>query len=76
GRVEDETVHLEHDAELQDARWYSLAEVEEALRIGTGPLDAGPNPEYKGGLRLPGSIAIANRLMTSVVEGDFWKAKM
>ncbi|KAI5292952.1 NADH pyrophosphatase [Ascosphaera atra] len=76
GRVEDETVHLEHDAELQDARWYPLAEVEEALRIGTGPLDAGPNPEYQGGLRLPGSIAIANRLMTAVVEGDFWKAKI
>ncbi|KAJ9664449.1 NADH pyrophosphatase [Coniosporium apollinis] len=67
---EGETVHLGHDAELEDARWFSVEEVREALRVGTSGLGDEAGPEYKeGGLRLPPKTAIANQLMTAVVNG-------
>ncbi|KAF2021117.1 hypothetical protein BU24DRAFT_416781 [Aaosphaeria arxii CBS 175.79] len=65
-----ETVHLGHDAELEDAKWFTLDEVREALRIGTSGLGEDAGPEYKpGGLRLPPKTAIANQLMSAVVNG-------
>lgn len=67
---EGEKVHLGHDAELEDAKWFSFDEVREALRTGTSGLGEDPGPDYKaGGLRLPPSTAIANQLMTAVVNG-------
>ncbi|KAF2201049.1 hypothetical protein GQ43DRAFT_481054 [Delitschia confertaspora ATCC 74209] len=65
-----EDIHLGHDAELEDAKWFTADEVREALRVGTSGLGEGPGPEYKeGGLRVPPKTAIANQLMASVVEG-------
>ncbi|EUC36902.1 hypothetical protein COCVIDRAFT_114713 [Bipolaris victoriae FI3] len=67
---EGETIHLGHDAELEDAKWFTAEEVREALRVGTSGLGEGAGPEYKeGGLRLPPKTAIANQLMTAVVNG-------
>ncbi|KNG47766.1 nadh pyrophosphatase [Stemphylium lycopersici] len=67
---EGETIHLGHDAELEDAKWFTVDEVREALRIGTSGLGENAGPEYKeGGLRLPPKTAIANQLMTAVVNG-------
>ncbi|KAF2140230.1 uncharacterized protein K452DRAFT_252934 [Aplosporella prunicola CBS 121167] len=65
-----EAIHLGHDAELEDAKWFELDEIREALRIGTSGLGEDPGPEYQeGGLRLPPRTAIANQLMRAVVEG-------
>ncbi|OSS46953.1 hypothetical protein B5807_09004 [Epicoccum nigrum] len=65
-----ETVHLGHDAELEDAKWFSAEEVREALRVGTSGLGEEPGPEYKeGGLRLPPATAIAHQLVSSLVGG-------
>ncbi|OAL46856.1 NADH pyrophosphatase, partial [Pyrenochaeta sp. DS3sAY3a] len=67
---EGETIHLGHDAELEDAKWFTAEEVREALRVGTSGLGDAAGPEYKeGGLRLPPKTAIANQLMTAVVNG-------
>jgi NAD+ diphosphatase len=64
-----EEIHLKHDPELEDAKWVSIEEVAEALRIGTSGLGEGPGPEYKeGGLRLPPPTAIANQLLVAVVK--------
>lgn len=65
-----EKIHLEHDPELEDAKWYELDEVRDALKIGTSDLGAPPVPDYKeGGLRLPPPTAIANQLIQAVVNG-------
>ncbi|KAI9766284.1 MAG: NADH pyrophosphatase [Geoglossum simile] len=65
-----EEIHLKHDPELEDAKWVSIEEITEALKIGTGWFGEGPGPEYKeGGLRLPPSTAIANKLLVAVVGG-------
>ena len=67
-----EEIHLGHDAELADAKWYTFEEVREALRIGTSGIGEGAGPQYKeGGLRLPPGTAIANQLLSSVVGGLF-----
>ncbi|KAJ4377806.1 NADH pyrophosphatase [Neocucurbitaria cava] len=67
---EGETVHLGHDAELEDAKWFTAEEIREALRVGTSGLGEAAGPEYKeGGLRLPPATAIANQLMSAVVNG-------
>ncbi|KAJ9640038.1 NADH pyrophosphatase [Coniosporium tulheliwenetii] len=50
---EGETVHLGHDAELEDARWFSVEEVREALRVGTSGLGDEAGPEYKEGAETP-----------------------
>ncbi|KAH9882545.1 hypothetical protein J1614_000781 [Plenodomus biglobosus] len=65
-----ETIHLGHDAELEDAKWFSAEEVREALRVGTSALGEEAGPGYKeGGLRLPPPTAIANQLITAMVNG-------
>jgi NAD+ diphosphatase len=67
-----EEIQLLHDPELEDARWFPIEEVKEALRVGTSGLDEGASKEYKeGGLRLPPRTAIANQLISSVVENGF-----
>ncbi|KAJ5851367.1 Zinc ribbon NADH pyrophosphatase [Penicillium soppii] len=67
-----ETISLLHDPELEDARWFEIEEVEEALRIGTGDLGAQPGPEYKGGLRLPPPTAIANQLIKAAISAEYF----
>lgn len=65
-----EKIHLEHDPELEDAKWVELDEIREALRIGTSGLGEPAMEGYKeGGLRLPPKTAIANQLLKAVVEG-------
>ncbi|KAH7071461.1 NUDIX hydrolase domain-like protein [Paraphoma chrysanthemicola] len=65
-----ETIHLGHDAELEDAKWFTAEELREALRVGTSGLGEGPGPEYKeGALRLPPKTAIAHQLMSAVANG-------
>ncbi|KAF2647633.1 hypothetical protein K491DRAFT_699492 [Lophiostoma macrostomum CBS 122681] len=65
-----EKIHLGHDAELEDARWFGAEEVREALQVGTSGIGEDAGPGYKeGGLRLPPKTAIANQLITAVVEG-------
>jgi NAD+ diphosphatase len=65
-----EKIHLEHDPELEDAKWVDLDEVREALRTGTSGLGEKPEAEYKeGSLRLPPQTAIANQLLRAVVGG-------
>lgn len=67
-----ETINLAHDPELEDARWFEIAEVEEALRVGVSDLAAQPGPEYKeGGLRLPPPTAIANQLIRAAISADY-----
>ncbi|KAK2763069.1 NADH pyrophosphatase [Arachnomyces sp. PD_36] len=71
-RKEDEDISLKHDPELEDARWFEVAEVRDALRIGTSVLGEPAGPLYKeGGLRLPPSTAIANQLIAAVVKDEF-----
>ena len=65
-----ETIHLEYDPELEDAKWVEMDEVREALRVGTSGLGEAPGPEYKeGGLRLPPKTAIAHQLLLAVTNG-------
>ena len=67
---EGETIDLGNDPELEDAKWYTFDEVKEALRVGTSGIGEDAGPQYKeGGLRLPPGTAIANQLITSVVNG-------
>lgn len=69
---ENEKISLLHDPELEDARWFEMAEVEEALRAGTSALGAEPGPEYRqGALRLPPKTAIAHQLISAVVKGQY-----
>jgi NAD+ diphosphatase len=70
--AEDEKIKLDNDPELEAAKWFELEEVQEALRVGTSGLDEGAKEGYKeGNLRLPPRTAIANQLITAVVEGGF-----
>ncbi|KAI4289492.1 MAG: hypothetical protein L6R35_001244 [Caloplaca aegaea] len=65
-----EGIVLEHDPELEDARWAELDEVREALRVGTSALGESAREGYKeGNLRLPAGTAIANQLLAAVVAG-------
>jgi NAD+ diphosphatase len=69
---EGETVHLGHDAELEDAKWFTAEEVREALRVGTSGLGEAAGPGYKeGNLRLPPATAIAHQLLSGVVNSGF-----
>ena len=70
-----EKITLEHDPELEDARWFEIEEVEEALRIGTSDLSSGAGPEYKGGLRLPPATAIAHQLIHAAVYADYFQVE-
>lgn len=65
-----EDIDLGNDPELDDAKWFTLEEVKDALVNGTSGLGEPAGPNYKeGGLRLPPRTAIANQLMTAVVSG-------
>ena len=65
-----EDIVLKHDPELENAKWVSMAEVKEALKVGTSGLGEEPEPGYKeGGLRLPPRTAIANQLLSAVTGG-------
>jgi NAD+ diphosphatase len=68
---ENEKITLEHDPELEDAKWFDVPEVEEALRVGTSALGEAASPEYKGGLRLPPKTAIAHQLIAALVKGEY-----
>ncbi|OAX81762.1 hypothetical protein ACJ72_03891 [Emergomyces africanus] len=73
-KPEHETISLEHDPELEDARWFSVAEAEEALKVGTSDLVGKPGPAYReGALRVPPKTAIAHQLISTVVHGEFWE---
>ncbi|KAK0646094.1 NUDIX hydrolase domain-like protein [Cercophora newfieldiana] len=73
---EGEKVYLGNDKELEDAKWFDTEEVREALLKGTSNLGEGaPEGYVEGKLRLPPQTAIANRLITAVVEG-WWRAKI
>lgn len=63
-----ETINL-NDKELESARWFTIPELQGALKAGVSGINE-PTPEgYTGELRIPPSQAIANRLMTAVAEG-------
>lgn len=65
-----ERIHLEHDPELEDAKWFEMEEIREALQNGTSPLGEEPAPGYKeGNLKLPSFTAIATQLIKAVAEG-------
>ncbi|KAK8114394.1 NAD(+) diphosphatase [Apiospora kogelbergensis] len=65
-----ETIDLGNDPELEDAKWFSMEEVRDALTTGVSDLGGPAPPTYKeGGLRLPPQTAIANRLLDSVCGG-------
>ncbi len=72
-----EEIYLGHDAELESAKWFPLEEVREALAKGTSNLGEGvPEGYVEGALRLPPQTAIANRLITAVVEGWWVQSRM
>lgn len=67
---EGEKIFLGHDPELEDARWFSMDEVRNALLHNTAGLDDAVKAGYKeGDLRLPPRTAIANQLLAAVAEG-------
>lgn len=67
-----ETINLEHDPELEDAKWFSIAEVEEALKNGAGMLGEPPSKDYvEGNLRLPPVTAIANQLIQAAINQEY-----
>lgn len=69
---EDEVIKLDNDPELETAKWFQLEEIREALENGTSSLgEEAPTGYKEGNLRLPPRTAIANQLITAVVEGGF-----
>lgn len=59
-----------NDKELELAKWFTIDEIRRALEVGTSGLgEAAPEGYKEGDLRLPPAQAIANRLITAVVEG-------
>ncbi|CZS97066.1 probable NADH pyrophosphatase [Rhynchosporium agropyri] len=65
-----EQIHLEHDPELEDAKWVEMDEIRQALKVGTSGLGEDAGEGYvEGGLRLPPRTAIANQLLQAVVGG-------
>lgn len=65
-----ERIDLGNDPELEDAKWFTLEELKEALEKGVSGLgEPAPAGWKEGNLRLPPHTAIANRLMTAVCEG-------
>ncbi|KAF4980881.1 hypothetical protein FZEAL_3203 [Fusarium zealandicum] len=66
---EGENINL-NDKELELAKWFPMEEARSALDTGTSALgESAPEGYKEGGLRLPPPQAIANRLITAVVEG-------
>ena len=69
---EDENIKLDNDPELETAKWFTLEEIQEALKNGVSGLGDPSPPNYKeGNLKLPPPTAIANQLITAVVSGGF-----
>jgi NAD+ diphosphatase len=67
-----ETISLAHDPELEDAKWFSVAEVEEALKNGVSALGEPASKAYvEGNLRLPPSTAIANQLIQAAISKEY-----
>ncbi|KAI1655061.1 NUDIX hydrolase domain-like protein [Daldinia decipiens] len=65
-----ETIHLGHDEELTDAKWFSFDEVREGIATGVSGLGESAPAGYKeGALRLPPQTAIANQLIQAVLNG-------
>lgn len=70
GPGEAEKIHLGHDPELEDAKWFSVEEVAKALKESAFNIGQEKLPELKEGeLRLPPRTAIANTLLTAVIDG-------
>jgi NAD+ diphosphatase len=70
--VEDEKIKLDHDPELETAKWFSLDEIQEALRVSTSGLgEVAPEGYKEGNLRLPPRTAIAHQLIQAVVDGGY-----
>lgn len=64
-----EKINLGNDAELEDAKWFGLDEVREALDNATSGIGDEPASDYKkGALRLPPTTAIANQLIRAIVD--------
>ncbi|RMZ84080.1 hypothetical protein DV737_g1259, partial [Chaetothyriales sp. CBS 132003] len=69
---DDENIKLDNDPELEAAKWFTLDEIQDALRFGVSSLGEDPPEGYKeGNLRLPPRTAIANQLISAVVSGGF-----
>ncbi|CRG87395.1 hypothetical protein PISL3812_04412 [Talaromyces islandicus] len=67
-----ETISLAHDPELEDAKWFTVAEVEEALKNGVSALGEPANKNYvEGNLRLPPPTAIANQLIQAAISQEY-----
>ncbi|KAI1153350.1 NUDIX hydrolase domain-like protein [Nemania diffusa] len=64
-----ETINLGNDQELEDAKWYTFDEVREALNSGAVAFGDPLPEEEQRKLRVPPQTAIANRLMTAVIDG-------
>ncbi|KAI5459856.1 NUDIX hydrolase domain-like protein [Mariannaea sp. PMI_226] len=71
-----EEVNL-NDGELETAKWFTIDEVKQALTYGTSAMHE-PTPEgwKEGDLRIPPVQAIANRLLTAVVDELVTSAKI
>ena len=70
-----ETIVLDHDGELEQAKWFDVDEVALALRLGTTSPSfdrhspaGGRDSDQEAGLRLPPRTAIAHQLLSAVVE--------
>src|SRR5690606_34315712 len=70
-----ETVNLKHDKELEDAKWFSIEEIDKAINALPKDLVLGDltkeEKEAEGNepsLKIPGSFAIANRLLFAVAK--------
>ncbi|KAF3927188.1 hypothetical protein ABW20_dc0103830 [Dactylellina cionopaga] len=64
-----EAIDLGNDPELEGAKWFTFAEVIEALSFTSGLYEPAPEGYKEGGLRLPPKTAIANQLIQAVVMG-------
>ena len=72
-----EEIYLGNDPELESAKWFPIEEVKDALLKGVSNLgESAPQGYVEGSLRLPPQTAIANRLITAVVEGWWVASKM
>lgn len=63
-------IHLGHDPELEDARWFDMDVVREALgkaRVMPGDKEKGGN-DAEAELRVPTATAIAHQLMLAAVN--------
>jgi NAD+ diphosphatase len=59
-----------HDQELGDAQWFTLPEVEEALKLRAIPMGEPAPPDFaEGKLRVPPTTAVAHQLLRAIVGG-------